>query len=111
MTPVWLYLAQRLSALVLAPLVLAHLALILIAVEGGLTAGEILARTRGSIGWAVFYGLFVLAAAVHAPIGLRNVVREHTRWQGRSLDVAMLLLGIVLAGLGGRAVVAVVGTA
>lgn len=111
MSPVWLYLAQRLTALILAPLVLAHLVLILIAVEGGLTAGEILGRTRGSVGWAVFYGLFVLAAAVHAPIGLRNVIQEHTRWRGRSLDAVMLALGLVLAGLGGRAVFAVVGTA
>src|SRR3546814_5808086 len=71
---------------------------ILIAVEGGLTAGEILARTRGSPGWALFYGLFVLAAAVHAPIGLRNVVQEHTRWRGRSLDMTMLVLGLILAG-------------
>jgi len=110
-SPVWLYLAQRLTALILAPLVLAHLVLILIAVEGGLTAGEILGRTRGSVGWALFYGLFVLAAAVHAPIGLRNVIQEHTRWRGRSLDAAMLALGLVLAGLGGRAVFAVVGTA
>lgn len=111
MSPVWLYLAQRLTALILAPLVLAHLVLILIAVEGGLTAGEILGRTRGSVGWAVFYGLFVLAAAVHAPIGLRNVIQEHSGWRGRSLDAAMLALGLVLAGLGGRAVFAVVATA
>src|SRR3546814_15893885 len=62
------------------------------------SAGEILARTRGSPGWALFYGLFVLAAAVHAPIGLRNVVQEHTRWRGRSLDMTMLVLGLILAG-------------
>ena len=109
MTPVWLFLAQRLTALILAPLVVVHLALILVAVEGGLTAGEILARTRGSVGWATFYGIFVLAVAIHAPIGLRNVIQEHSSWRGRSLDGAMLALGVVLAGLGGRAVVAVVG--
>lgn len=111
MTPVWLFLAQRLTALILAPLVLVHLGLILLAVEGGLSANEILGRTRGSVGWALFYGLFVLAAAVHAPIGVRNVIQEHTRWRGRSLDAAMVALGVVLAGLGGRAVFAVVGTA
>lgn len=110
MTPVWLYLAQRLTALILAPLVVVHLALILIAVEGGLTAAEILARTRGSLGWGSFYGVFVLAAAIHAPIGLRNVIHEHSRWHGRSLDVAMLATGLLLAGLGGRAVIAVVAT-
>lgn len=109
MTPVWLYLAQRLSALVLAPLVIVHLGLILVAVEGGLTAGEILGRTRGSAGWAAFYGIFVAAAAVHAPIGLRNVLHEHTRWHGRSLDIAMLAVGLLLLGLGARAVIAVTG--
>lgn len=111
MTPARLYLAQRLTALILAPLVIAHLVVILIAVEGGLSAAGILGRTRGSIGWALFYGLFVLAAAVHAPIGLRNVVREHTPWRGRGLDIAMLALALVLAGLGTRAVFAVVGPA
>ena len=102
------HLAQRLTALVLAPLVLVHLALILVAVEGGLSAAEILGRTRGSLGWAAFYGVFVLAAAVHAPIGLRAVIREHTAWRGRSLDWAALGFGLCLAALGARAVAAVV---
>lgn len=104
-----MFVLQRLSALILAPLVIAHLVLILIVVEGGLSADEILGRTRGSVGWALFYGLFVLAAAVHAPIGLRNVIREHTGWRGRSLGTAMAVLGVVLALIGGRAVYAVVG--
>jgi len=108
MTPARLFLAQRLTALILVPLVLVHLALILVAVEGGLSAAEILDRTRGSAGWAAFYGLFVLAAATHAPIGLRNVIHEHTGWRGRSLEIAMIGLGLLLAGLGLRAVVAVV---
>ena len=104
----WLYLLQRLSALILAPLVLAHIALVIYATRDGLTAAEILARTQGSAGWAVFYGLFVLAAAVHAPIGLRNVIREATPWQGRGLDLAMALVFVALLALGARAVVAVV---
>jgi succinate dehydrogenase subunit C len=102
-----LFVVQRLSALLLAPLVLAHLALILYAVRGGLSAGEILARTGGSIGWALFYGVFVLAAAVHAPIGIRNVLREWTPWRGHSLDLAMLLLALALMAAGLRAVWAV----
>lgn len=110
MTEARLFLLQRATALLLAPLVVAHLVLILVAVEGGLTAAEILGRTRGSVGWALFYGVFVLAAAVHAPIGLRNVLREHAGWRGRRLDVAMLVLGLVLAVLGLRAVIAVAGT-
>lgn len=108
MSESWLFAAQRLSAAILAPLVIVHLVLILIAVEGGLTAAEILGRTQGSVGWAVFYGLFVLAAAVHAPIGLRNVVREHTSWRGGSLWLAMGVFGLILALIGARAVYAVV---
>ena len=108
MTETRLYLAQRLSAMVLAPLVLVHLGLIVYAVRGGLGAAEILGRTQGSVGWALFYGLFVLAAAVHAPIGLRNVAREWTPWRGRSLDWSVLGVGALLAVLGFRAVAAVV---
>ena len=104
----WLYLLQRGSALVLAPLVVAHLALIVIASRDGLSAAEILARTQGSAGWAAFYGLFVVAAAVHAPIGLRNVIRETTPWRDRSLDLAMALLFLVMLAIGLRAVIAVV---
>ena len=103
-----LFVLQRLSAMFLAPLVMVHLGLILYAVRGGLTADEILARTQGSIGWALFYGVFVLAASVHAPIGVRNVLREWTTWRGHSLDVAMLVLAAALMASGLRAVWAVV---
>ena len=104
-----LFALQRLTAKLLAPLVVVHLVLILYAVHGGLSAAEILGRTQGSAAWGAFYGLFVLAVAVHAPIGVRNVVREWTRWRGRSLDVASVGLAIVLLALGLRAVTAVVG--
>jgi fumarate reductase subunit C len=103
-----LFVLQRMSAMFLAPLVIVHLVLILYAVRGGLTADEILARTQGSIGWALFYGVFVLAASVHAPIGVRNVLREWTSWRGHSLDVAMLVLATALMASGLRAVWAVV---
>jgi fumarate reductase subunit C len=103
-----LFLLQRLSAMLLAPLVLVHLGLILYAVGGGLTADEILARTQGSIGWALFYGVFVLAACVHAPIGVRNVLKEWSGLGGRGLDVAMLILAAALLATGLRAVWAVV---
>ncbi len=104
----WLYVLQRASALVLAPVVIAHITRVKYATRDGLSAAEILARTQGSTGWALFYGLFVVAAAVHAPIGLRNVIREATPWDGRGLDLALALLFVALLGLGARAVVAVV---
>jgi fumarate reductase subunit C len=103
-----LFFLQRVSAMILAPFVMVHLGLILYAVRGGLTADEILTRTHGSIGWALFYGVFVLAAAVHAPIGVRNVFKEWTRWRGGSLNMAMLVLAFALAVTGLRAVWAVV---
>mgnify|MGYP002864113147 FL=1 len=102
-----LYLLQRASAMLLVPLLLAHLVMILYAIEGGLSAAEILGRTRGNLLWAGFYGLFVTAVALHAPIGLRNILREWTGWRGRSLDFATLGFGALLLGLGLRAVLAV----
>jgi len=104
-----LYIAQRLSAMLLAPLVLVHLLLIVYAVRQGLTADAILGRTQGSIGWAVFYGAFVIAAAVHAPIGLRNVLTEWTPLSRKLVDWAMVLFGVVLLAMGARAVIAVIG--
>jgi fumarate reductase subunit C len=102
-----LFVAQRLSAMVLAFFVTVHLATILYAVRGGLTAGEVLARTRDNHWFFAFYILFVLAVAVHAPIGLRNVLREWTPWHGRSLDIALALFAILLLVMGFRAAVAV----
>ncbi len=106
MSPV-LFLLQRLSAAVLALAVAVHLATILYAVRGGLTAAEILGRTRGSVAFLAFYSVFVLAVALHAPIGLRNVVREWTAWRGRSLDAALAAFAVLLLALGFRAVIAV----
>jgi len=103
-----LFLAQRLSAMALAPLVLVHLGLVLMAVRGGLTAAEILGRTQGSVGWGLFYGLFVLAVAVHAPIGLRNILREMTGLPRGAVDGLALAFGLLLLALGLRAVWAVV---
>ena len=105
---VWLYLAQRLSAILMAPLVIGHIILMIVAVQNGLTAGEILGRTRGSWFWAAYYGLFVAAVSVHAAIGLRTIAGETFRWRGRSLNLAMGAVGALLLALGGRAVFAVI---
>jgi fumarate reductase subunit C len=102
-----LWIAQRASAAVLALCVVVHLVLIVYAMRGGLSAAEILGRTRGSVPWLAFYGVFVLAAAVHAPVGLRAIATEWLGWRGRSLGVAVHVLALVLAVLGLRAVWAV----
>jgi fumarate reductase subunit C len=106
MTPL-LFFAQRLSAAILAFAVAVHLATILYAVRGGLTAGEILGRTHGNLAFFAFYTVFVVAVAVHAPIGLRNVVREWTPWRGATLDAALAVFAMGLLALGLRAVFAV----
>ena len=76
MTELRLYFAQRVTAAIMAPLVMLHLGVMIYAIQGGLDAAEILSRTRGSLFWGSTYGLFVIAVAVHAAIGLRNILRE-----------------------------------
>ena len=102
-----LWVAQRASAAVLGVCVVAHLATMIYAVQGGLSAGEILGRTRGNVAWLVFYTTFVAAVAVHAPIGLRAVLSEWLGWRGPSRDLALLVFACALALLGMRAVLGV----
>ncbi len=102
------YLLQRGTAALMVPLVVVHLAVIVIAVQGGLSAQEILARTQGSLMWAAFYGLFVLAAAIHAGIGLQTILREWTPLEARGAAITAHLFMALLIGLGARAVYAVV---
>lgn len=108
MLDVRLYLAQRATALIMAPLVFGHLVMMIIAVQGGLDAAEILARTRGSLAWGAFYGLFVVAASIHAAIGLRVVAHEYLKLEGAMLSALTAIAGLGLLVMGGRAVFAVV---
>ena len=103
-----LYVWQRATAALMVPLLLVHLAVIFYASRQGLSAADILARTRGSVAWGLFYGVFVAAIAVHAPIGLRTVLSEWTPLPARTRDVLVVMFGLVLAALGLRAVAAVV---
>jgi fumarate reductase subunit C len=97
---------QRVSAMVLALCVLVHLGTIIYAVRGGLTAGEILARTRGSFLFGAFYIVFIAACAVHVPIGLAAILEEWfrvprgaARWI--ALAYAALAIGVGAAALEG----------
>ena len=99
--------AQRASAMLLAVCVIVHLITIVYAVRNGLSAAEILGRTRGSVAWGLFYAVFVAAVAVHAPIGVRNIFAEFG-CRGRGVDVLMLVLALTLVMWGLRAVWAVV---
>jgi fumarate reductase subunit C len=110
MLEIRLYLAQRISAAIMAPLVLLHLGVMIYAVQGGLDAAEILARTRGSLFWGATYGIFVIAVSVHATIGLRNILREWLQLSGVLLAAIAWLCfgGLLFAGL--RALGGVIGT-
>lgn len=76
MSELRLFLLQRLSAAVLAVLVVGHLAGIVLFTHWGLSAAEILRRVHSSLVWPALYGLFALAAVTHGAIGLRAIGRE-----------------------------------
>jgi fumarate reductase subunit C len=103
-----LYVWQRLTAALMAPLVIVHVAVIFYASRKGLSAADILARTRGSFMWASFYCAFVLAASIHAAIGVREVCVEWSSFTERQSGILGTLLGCSLLLLGLRAVAAVV---
>jgi fumarate reductase subunit C len=102
------YLLQRGTAMLMVPLIITHLAVIIMAVQGGLSADEILARTHGNMVWAGFYGVFVFAASIHAGIGVQTIVREWTPL-GRlaAANIGHTLITILWV-LGARAVYAVI---
>ena len=102
-----LFVLQRLTAILLLPLLVGHLIVILYTIKGGLTASEILGRTQGSLGWGLFYGLFVLTVAVHAPIGLRNILKEWTPFNRTAIDGLSFAFCLCLLVIGTRAVMGV----
>ncbi len=107
MLDVRLYMAQRITALLMAPLVLGHIAVMIYAVQGGLSTSEILGRTQGSVLWFLFYGTFVLAVSIHGAIGVRTILHEWLGIKGHTLTAVTLALGLGLFILGARAVWAV----
>jgi fumarate reductase subunit C len=103
-----LYVWQRLTAAVMAPMIVVHIAVIFYATRHGLTAADILGRLHGSLGWGLFYAVFVAAASVHATVGIRNVLAEWSPLDDRRALMAAAAFGVVLLGLGLRAVGALV---
>jgi fumarate reductase subunit C len=99
-----LWYAQRISAMVLGVCVAIHLAIIFYAIRGGLTAQEILGRTQGNLGFAIFYEIFVLACFVHAPIGVANILQENIPQVGMTKPISCLLALLILT-LGTTAVI------
>ncbi|TYB89046.1 succinate dehydrogenase [Oceaniovalibus sp. ACAM 378] len=110
MMDIRLYMLQRISALIMAPLTLGHIAVMIYAIQGGLSADEILGRTQGSVFWFLFYGSFVAAVSIHAAIGLRVIVSEWLGLRGMVLTVFGWAVFLVLLAMGAQAVLAVTQT-
>ncbi len=102
-TKLWVW--QRLSAAVLGFCVLVHLGMIIYAVQDGLSAAEIITRVSGNMLWFVFYAVFIVAVAVHAPIGVRTILNEMTGLSARATDLVMAVLCLVILVMGFRAVI------
>lgn len=102
-TKLWVW--QRLSAAVLAVCVIIHLIVIVYAVQDGLTAEEIITRVSGNFLWLGFYSVFVIAIAVHAPIGVRTILKEMTSISPRATHMIMATFSIVILAMGFRAVI------
>lgn len=98
-----LWAVQRITAAFLGLAVLVHLVTIMLAVRGGLSAAEILARTRGAEVWFAFYVLFALCAGLHGAIGLRNIAGEWLGLRGKRVDAVWLTIGLLTAAFGIRA--------
>lgn len=102
-TKLWVW--QRASAAVLGLCVIVHLILIIIAVQGGLSAGEIISRVSGNITWLMFYSVFVIAVAIHAPIGVRTILNEMTGLKSSQTHLVMAVLCLVILSMGFRTVI------
>jgi fumarate reductase subunit C len=103
-----LYVYQRLTAALMVPLVVIHIAVIFYATRQRMTATDILSRTHGSMVWASYYGLFVAAASIHSSIGVRNVLTEWSLLTERRAGWYAIGFGLMLFVLGLRAVAAMV---
>jgi fumarate reductase subunit C len=99
---------QRISAMVLAVCVLLHLGVIIYAVRSGLSGAAILGRTHGSLLFGGFYVIFVLACAVHVPIGLGRIAEEWLGCSTRAAQIGARLFGLLILFMGLRAVYGVV---
>lgn len=103
-----LWLAHRLSAMALGLFVVIHLITMIVVIQGGLSAAEIMERTSSNILVALFYGLFVIASAIHGSIGLRTVAQEVLSWRGASLDLVIFIFFALLCVMGLVAIIGLV---
>jgi fumarate reductase subunit C len=104
-----LWIVQRASAALLAIAVTVHLVGIIHAVQGGLSGHEIVSRISAREDWLAFYAVFVVAAAIHAAIGMRAILRETAGLPALLADIAAFALAGAVAWLGLRAVLGLFG--
>ena len=96
-TETMLWIVQRISAGVLAVCVLVHLVSIVYVTRAGLSGADIVARLQDSVAWLGFYLLFLVSVSIHAPIGIRTVLVEHTELPKGLINILVLtLLGSLL---------------
>ena len=105
-----LYMLQRLSAFLMIPFVIVHIVLMIYAIEGGLSADEVLGRTRGSIFWFFYYSIFVFLVSLHGSLGLRIVLSELLDFTSRALTSLTIFVFLFLLLLGFFSVYAVTAT-
>lgn len=105
----WRFVLQRASAAVLALCVVVHLATIIYAVRHALTAEAMVARIHANLFWPAFYTVFVVAVAIHAPLGLRAIADEWLGFRGRATDAVLALFALILFGGGLYAVASLSG--
>ncbi len=103
-----LYMVQWLSAMVMIPLTLGHIAVMIYAIQCGLSSAEILGRTHcAASSGSCSTDYFVLAVSLSAAIGLRVIVHEPCGPGGAALEIFTWLFGLSLLTTGIRAVLAV----
>jgi len=102
-----LYMLQRITAMFMGPFVLGHIAVMIYAIQGGLTTAESLGRTQGGVFWFLFYGSFVIMVSVHAVIGLLVIIHEFRGVKGFALSTITWSICLVFLFMGTRAVSAV----
>jgi fumarate reductase subunit C len=96
----WRFVLQRATAAVLAICVVVHLATLIYAVRQGLTADAIVSRMHANPAWPAFYATFVVASAIHAPLGLRVIADEWLGCRGRATDAVLACVALALLACG-----------
>ena len=96
----FIWLLQRLSAIILSACTIIHIITIINSVKIGLTSADIINRIGANYGWFIFYLIFVLSASIHAPIGIRSILKESTNASNVTITLITIIFAILLVSLG-----------